>query len=62
MTGQNKMSILSINDFNLYIEKNKYFNDISFDLQQGEVLGIACIWFWKKPYCTFNFKFTSKLF
>ena len=35
------MSILSIKDFNLYIREKQILHDISFDLNQGEVLGIA---------------------
>ena len=35
------MSILCINDLNLYIREKQILNDISFDLNQGEVLGIA---------------------
>ena len=35
------MSILSIQDFNLYIREKQILHDISFDLNQGEVLGIA---------------------
>ena len=35
------MSILSIKDLNLYIREKQILNDISFDLNQGEVLGIA---------------------
>ena len=33
------MSILSIKDLNLYIREKQILHDISFDLNQGEVLG-----------------------
>ena len=35
------MSILSIKDFNLYIREKQILNNISFNLNNGEVLGIA---------------------
>ena len=35
------MSFFSIKNFNLYIREKKILNDISFDLDKGEVLGIA---------------------
>ena len=35
------MSILSIKDLNLYIREKQILHDISFDLNHGEVLGIA---------------------
>ena len=35
------MSSLSIKDFNLYIREKQILHDISFELNQGEVLGIA---------------------
>ena len=35
------MSILSIKDLNLHIREKQILHDISFDLNQGEVLGIA---------------------
>ena len=37
------MSILSIKDFNLYIREKQILHDISFDLNQGEVLGLSLI-------------------
>ena len=35
------MNFFSIKNFNLYIREKKILNDISFDLDKGEVLGIA---------------------
>ena len=35
------MSFFSIKNFNLHIREEKLLNDISFDLDKGEVLGIA---------------------
>ena len=35
------MSFFSIKNFNLYIREKQILNDISFDLDKGEVLGIA---------------------
>ena len=37
------MSFFSIKDFNLYIRENQILNDISFDLDKGEVLGLSLI-------------------
>ena len=37
------MSFFSIKNFNLHIREKKILNDISFDLDKGEVLGLSLI-------------------